>query len=135
MVDFIRKNNESLKNKIENILYLHVPDFKDSTEYKSLEHSDELVGPFLGAFTQFVTNLEKEHLYRPIDKNKRHNLEQSFIFIENLASSNDDDLCNLVQVEIFENLNCEKYIEQEIVSNLGVNSKKLYEDWSKKYLV
>ncbi len=121
---------ESDYNDVPSFLLVGVSGFRACRQYKLL--SDELKalpGLVCAAFAGFFTRLQEDALQRSPSATAERSLEDAYSALETLSSSTDGQVQNLVQVEFFENLQCDDATLTAMCSRMGPNSKRLYEDW------
>jgi hypothetical protein len=117
-------------DKVLEIVLQEVPSFGESLEFAQLsDYEREIPGVVCAAFTKFLQHYQTEATNRALSTRETKILSDCYRLIERFSSSADPEVVNLVVVEIFENLNCERQLLQQIKSKLGPKSKELYERW------
>ena len=122
--------SETPSNDVPAFLIRRVPELKDSTNFKSL--APELRGsPTLVCAALASTIVNSVELSPPNDSDaiQKRFLVRAFGAIEEMSSSTDHDINNLVVTEILETFNANQAAFARISSRLGQKTLALYRKW------
>lgn len=129
LMNLILKKREF--DEVPNLLIEYAPLFRQSDEFKNLDAEDRLVsGLVCAAFTKYFVHIQQQVILQTdVNESKRAELENCYVAIERLASSNDPTVNNLVVVEIFENICEPDTMLIEMKKRLKPKSLDLYKRW------
>lgn len=124
MSDFILK--PSLYDHLPEFLQTSVLGFLDSPEFRTISEFRDLPGVVCGALGQYLARLQREA--ESLDSEGKRRLASIYKAIEAMSASEDPEVQNAVQVEIFEILNDDSNLWEKIRSSLLPASRAL-SDW------
>jgi hypothetical protein len=127
MVDFVLK--PKFYDRLPAYLLDSVVGFRDSPEFATVAEFQDLPGVICGALGQFLARLQVEAETGNLDVAGREELESAYRAIDAMAGSEDPEVQNAVQVEIFETLSDGSTLWETIQANLLPTSKALLERW------
>lgn len=110
---------------LPDFLIRSVPGFGTSPEFALVADCFDLPGVIVGALRSFLERLDTASRADDFDASSAASLEAVYRVIEAMASSGDPEVQNAVVVEIFEHLQ----EDQSIRENLHPLSRALYERW------
>jgi hypothetical protein len=122
-------------DKVPSVLR-QIPGFSDSLEYERLgDDLQETPGLVCAAFSQFFERFQRAEAEQGLTDRDSETLAAAYRVLEEIASSDDTDVQNLVEMEFFENLNFEQPLWQLVEDRLGPNSRSLLSDWRRRNAV
>ncbi len=127
MIDFVLKPR--FYDRLPAYLLDSVVGFGDSPEFETVAEFRDLPGVICGALGRYLSRLQREAEAGVLDPAGREQLESSYRGVETMASSEDPEVQNAVQVEIFEILSDGSALWETIRANLLPASKALLERW------
>jgi hypothetical protein len=92
----------------------------------------KLPGLVFAAFTRFVSRFQEEEMHRGLTERDAKTLEDVYRVLEQLSSSRDDDVLNLVQTEVFDNLRGSSGLIEGVVARFGPKTRQLFQEWKSK---
>lgn len=111
------------KVKMNKLLLAKFPELKSEFEKEASWNDGIETGSYLVYEDVFMPFIIRSFM----DKDE-HKIERIMNFVEDLASSNDFEERNLIGVTVIDNIRMYD-VEQQFVSLLGPNSKKIYYEW------
>lgn len=133
MTTFVLK--ESASDRARDALLRSVLGFSDSKELEQLgEVLSRSPGLVCAAFTKFFLRFQEEELQRGLSDRDAQTLDSAYRALEELSSTDDDSVVNLLQTEVFENLRGSSALFQAVVARLGARTRQLYEEWKSRNL-
>lgn len=127
MVDFVLK--PKLYDRLPAYLLDFVVGFGDSPEFETVAEFRDLPGVICGALGRFLARLQRDGEAGVLDPAGREQLESAYRAVEAMASSEDPEVQNSLQVEIFEILSDGSSLWESIRANLLPASKALLDRW------
>lgn len=96
---------ESACDRARATLVSGVQGFADSKEFEQLgDELSRLPGLVFGAFTKVLVRFQEEEIRRGLSDRDSKTLDDAYRALEDLSSTTDDSVLNLVETEVFENL-------------------------------
>jgi hypothetical protein len=103
-----------------------IPGFEASPEFALVARDSDLPGVVVAAVGRYLVRLEQSGA----EGSEADAPSAIYDIIERMANSDDPDVQNALQVELFWNLDPTRSITRRIVGKLGPNSSALYSDWA-----
>jgi len=131
MAMFVLKR--SAYDRARDVLLRGVQGFADSKEFEQLgEALCGSPGLVCAAFTKFFVRFQEEEIRRGLSERDAKTLDDAYRALEELSSSSDDSVLNLVQTEVFENLRGSNSVFDAVEARFGKRTRQLYEEWKSK---
>jgi hypothetical protein len=103
-----------------------IPGFEASPEFGLIARDSDLPGVVVAAVGRYLVRLEKSGA----EGSEADAPTAIYDIFERMANSDDRDVQNALQVELFETLDSSRSITRRIVGKLGPSSSALYSDWA-----
>jgi len=128
MSDFIWQKSKF--QEISTLLVSTVSGFGESPEYQKLaEYERDISGVVVGAFAQYLCRLHERKQAGENNEDLDSAITSAHNAIEEMASSSESAILELVTDEIYENLECNTEVLEKIREHLNPASLALYERW------
>jgi hypothetical protein len=126
--------NSAEYDRARRLLLRDVQGFADSKEYESLVDYDlsDVTGLVCAKFTRFFLRFQEEEIRHGLSDRDARTLEDAYRVIEELSSSPDLSVQNLIQTEVFENMTVSGDVITAAMGRFGVKTRDLYEDWRRR---
>jgi 3-hydroxyacyl-CoA dehydrogenase len=128
MSDFIWQNSKF--QEIPTLLVSTVSDFRESPEYQKLaEYERDISAVVVGAFAQYLSRLHERKQAGENNVNLDSAITSAHNAVEEMATSSESAILDLVTDEIYENLDCNTEVLEKIREHLKPASLALYDRW------
>lgn len=114
--------------ELPGLLLAEIPGFEASPEFALVGHASDLPGIVVAAMGRYLARLEQQGT----KESEMDAPDAIYDLLERMAASRDPEVQNVVQVEMFENLDPSRSVTQRIVGNLGPSARALYSDWNER---
>ncbi len=116
---------------VSGFLLDEIPGFLSSEELSVWSGEDLRNEPLLvgGSLAAFLVRLEKSCLGRRATPEQLQSLDRIYATFEDLATNNDVEIQNYLQVFIFEAISCEKKVLKRIISRLRPRSRSIFDEF------
>ena len=113
-------------DELTSVLFAEVPGFASSPELALVKDHVDLPGVVLAALTRYWLRLEQGGA----KGSEAEALDAIYDVLERMATSDDPEVQNVLQVECFEHLDPSRSVTRQIVEKLGPNARALHATWN-----